>query len=193
MTSSTPGPTLETPRLILRPPVQADFDGFASMAQEEQTMRYIGGVAVRDSAWRYMAILTGAWALLGYSMFSVIEKETGRWIGRLGPWRPGGTEGGWPGNEVGWGLVASAQGKGYAAEGATAAINWAFDVLGWESVIHCIHKDNAPSIRLAERLGSRRQRENVSLPPPFHGTMVDIYGQTRDEWRAGNGTRVLTR
>lgn len=185
MAIATPGPVLETPRLILRPPVQTDFGGFAAMAQEEQTMRYIGGVAVRDSAWRYMAILTGSWVLLGYSMFSVIEKETGRWIGRLGPWRPGGKEGGWPGDEVGWGLIADAQGKGYAAEGATAAINWAFDVLGWENVIHCIHKDNTPSIRLAERLGSRRQREDVALPPPFQGTVVDIYGQTRDEWRAG--------
>ena len=178
------GPTLETPRLVLRPPVQADFDGFAAMAQDEATMRFIGGVAGRDSAWRVMAMLTGGWALLGYSMFSVIEKETGRWIGRLGPWRPGGKEGGWPGDEVGWGLMASAQGKGYAAEGAAAAIDWAFESLGWDRVIHCIHKDNAPSIALAERLGSRRQREDVPLPPPSQETVVDIYGQTRDEWRA---------
>jgi len=175
------GPTLETPRLILRPPSQADFDAFASMAREEETMRFIGGMATRDQAWRYMAILTGAWSLLGYSMFSVFEKETGRWIGRLGPWYPGGETGGWPGAEVGWGLMASAQGQGYAAEGATAAIDFAFDVLGWDKVIHCIHKNNTPSIRLAERLGSYRQRENVPLPPPFD-VVVDIYGQTRDEW-----------
>jgi hypothetical protein len=29
----------------------------------------------------------GAWALLGYSMFAVVERETVEWIGRLGPWR----------------------------------------------------------------------------------------------------------
>jgi RimJ/RimL family protein N-acetyltransferase len=172
------GPTLETRRLVLRPPVQADLDGFAAMAQEDETMRFIGGVATRQAAWRTMATLSGAWSLLGYSMFSVIEKETGRWIGRLGPWYPGGDTGGWPGAEIGWGLIASAQGKGYAAEGATAAIDYAFNVLGWNQVIHCIHKDNAPSIRLAERLGSYRQRENVPLPPPFD-VLVDIYGQTK--------------
>jgi RimJ/RimL family protein N-acetyltransferase len=177
------GPTLETPRLILRPPIQADFDSFAAMAQEAETMRFIGGQASRDQAWRYMAILSGSWTLLGYSMFSVIEKETGRWIGRLGPWYPGGEAGGWPGAEVGWGLIASAQGKGFALEGSTAAINYVFDVLGWDRMIHCIHKDNLPSIRLAERLGSYRQRENVPLPPPFD-VFVDIYGQTREEWRA---------
>ena len=34
-------------------------------------------------------------------MFSVFEKDSGRWIGRLGPWEPHG----WPGKEVGWGIV----------------------------------------------------------------------------------------
>jgi RimJ/RimL family protein N-acetyltransferase len=180
------GPTIETPRLILRPPTQADLDGFAAMAQEAETMRFIGGVMPRHGAWRAMATLTGAWSLQGYSMFSVIQKETGRWIGRLGPWYPGGETGGWPGAEIGWGLIASAQGKGYAAEGATAAINYAFNELGWDHIIHCIHKDNVPSIRLAARLGSARQRCNVPLPPPFE-VLVDIYGQTKSNWRQRHG------
>ncbi|MBS0385822.1 MAG: GNAT family N-acetyltransferase [Proteobacteria bacterium] len=178
------GPTLETARLILRPPSQDDFEAFAAMAREEETMRFIGGVAPRDGAWRSLATLTGSWALLGYSMFSVLEKESGRWIGRLGPWRPGGATCGWPGPEVGWGLIAAAQGKGYAQEGATAAIDWAFDALGWEDVIHCIDKHNAPSIALALRLGSKLLRESVRLPAPFDDHVIDIYGQSRAEWKA---------
>ena len=66
-----------------------------------------------------------AWALQGFSMFSVIEKASGDWIGRLGPWAPEG----WPGTEVGWGIVRSAWGKGYATEGAAATIDWAFDTM----------------------------------------------------------------
>ena len=92
--------------------------------------------------------------------------------------------GAWPGPEVGWGLIASAQGKGYAAESAEAAINWVFDDLGWDHVIHCIDCLNTPSIKLAERLGSQRQRQNVPLPSPFDMHSVDIYGQTRDAWRS---------
>ena len=177
------GPTLTTARLILRPPIQADFDGFASMAQEEDTMRFIGGVQPRDGAWRQMSSIAGSWALLGFAMFSVLRRDTGEWIGRIGPWRPGGEEGGWPGDEVGWGLKRSAAGQGFAAEGATAAIDWAFDHLGWERVIHCIDKANAPSIALALRLGSTLQQENVQLAPPFQDHQVDIYGQTREHWR----------
>lgn len=180
----TLGPTLTTERLILRPPRHEDFDGIAAMAQEEDTMRFIGGLAPRDAAWRGMATLAGSWALLGYGMFSVLKRDTGEWIGRLGPWRPGGKEGSWPGDEVGWGLKRNAMGKGYALEGASAAIGWAFDTLGWEHVIHCIDKMNAPSIALALRLGSGLEREDVRLAPPFEEHMVDLYGQSKAQWRA---------
>ena len=177
------GPTLETPRLILRPPIQEDFEGYAGLSQEEETMRFIGGLTPPHGAWRVMASVAGSWALLGHGMFSVIEKETGQWIGRIGPWYPGGDTGGWPGAEIGWGLIAAAQGKGYALEGATAATNYAFDTLGWHEIIHCIHKDNAPSIRLAEHLGSTLQRENVPLPAPYE-VQVDIYGQSKSQWQS---------
>jgi RimJ/RimL family protein N-acetyltransferase len=177
------GPTLETARLILRAPQQSDFAGFVAMGSEEETMRHLGGVKPPDAVWRQMATLTGSWALLGFSMFSVIEKQSGEWIGRLGPWQPGGEEGSWPGTEVGWGLRASAMGKGFAYEGAIAAIDWAFDTLGWDRVIHCIDKKNTPSIALALRLGSTLQREAVPLPPPFETSICDIYGQTKAQWR----------
>ena len=173
------GPTLETARLILRPPEERDLDGFAEMMADEEAARFVGGQCGRAGAWRGMAAMAGSWALRGYGMFSVIEKASGRWVGRLGPWQPEG----WPGAEVGWGLTRSAWGKGYATEGAAAAIGWAFDSLGWEDVIHCIAPANAPSIRVAERLGSAR-RASAWLPPPFDNEPVDIWGQTRDEWRA---------
>lgn len=178
------GPTLITERLILRPPAHEDFDGFAQMATEEETMRFIGGTAPRDAAWRGMASLAGSWALLGYGMFSVLRRDNGEWIGRLGPWRPGGKEGSWPGDEVGWGLKASAMGQGYAKEGAIAAIDWAFDHLGWEQVIHCIDKNNAPSIKLALVLGSQLEREDHQLAPPFEMHKVDLYGQSKAAWKA---------
>jgi len=181
---TTNGPTLTTARLILRPPQHEDFDGFASMAREEETMRFIGGLMPRDQAWRGMASLAGSWAMLGYGMFSVIRRDTNEWIGRIGPWRPGGKEGNWPGDEVGWGVKASAMGHGFAQEGAIAAIDWAFDTLGWDHVIHCIDKRNIGSIKLAERLGSQVEREDVQLAPPFEMHKCDIYGQSKAAWKA---------
>lgn len=176
-----PGPVIETERLILRPTLLADFDRWAE-AMAHDSARFIGGPQSREAAWRGFMAMAGAWALTGVSMFSLVEKGSGRWMGRLGPWKPEG----WPGNEVGWGLHPDAQGKGYAFEAATAAMDYAFDALGWTDVIHCIDPENAPSQALARRLGSTNLGP-TRLPPPYDSVASDKWGQTREQWRARRG------
>ncbi|MBN8728097.1 MAG: GNAT family N-acetyltransferase [Xanthomonadales bacterium] len=170
---------LETPRLILRPTAAGDFEPWAACMADEEASRFIGGPQPRAQAWRGFATMVGAWVLQGFAMFSVIEKSSGRWIGRLGPWMPEG----WPGTEVGWSLVRDAWGKGYATEGATAAIDWAFEELGWSEVIHTIQPANHPSQAVARRLGSRL-RGPGRLPEPMHELPMEIWGQSREEWLA---------
>jgi RimJ/RimL family protein N-acetyltransferase len=170
-------PVLETGRLILRCPQEADLDGFAEMMADEQAMRFLGGVKPRTEAWRSMATLAGSLVLRGYTLFSVVDKASGEWLGRVGPWFPEA----WPGTEVGWGLKRSAWGKGYATEAAAAAMDFAFDRLGWDEVIHTIVPDNAPSQAVARRLGSRYLRPG-HLPAPID-LDTDVWGQSRADWR----------
>jgi RimJ/RimL family protein N-acetyltransferase len=170
---------IETPRLILRLPHLMDLEPWAAMMADEQTAKFIGGVTPREVVWRALMTMIGSWHAMGFGMFSVIEKSSGRWIGRLGPWQPDG----WPGTEVGWAIVRDSWGKGYAPEGATAATDWAFDNLGWTDVIHSIAPDNIASQQVARKLGSIN-RGRGALPPPFHQTAIDIWGQSREEWRA---------
>ncbi len=172
------GPTLETPRLLLRPTAAEDLDGWTELMSDPETAPFIGGVQPRAACWRGMMTMAGSWACLGFGMFSLIDKASGRWIGRIGPWQPEG----WPGTEVGWGLVKAACGKGYAFEAATAAIDWAFEHLGWSEVIHCIDPDNIASIRLAERLGSTN-RGPGTLPAPFEHYPIEIWGQSKSQWQ----------
>ena len=80
------GPTLETARLILRPPREEDLDGWEELLGDAETARFIGGVRARADAWRAMMTMAGSWALKGFAMFSVIEKDSGRWFGRIGLW-----------------------------------------------------------------------------------------------------------
>lgn len=171
------GPTLETQRLILRPPAVEDFPRWAAFNEEEETVRFIGGVQKPAATWRIMMAMAGMWALTGEGMFSVIEKETGLWIGRIGPLHPYG----WPGKEVGWSLMAEAHGKGYALEAAVATIDYAFDQLEWNDIIHCIDPGNAASAALARRLGSTN-RGPQAMPAPFEGVVVDVWGQSKVEW-----------
>ena len=124
-------PVIETARLTLRPPAMEDFPRWAGMMADAEASKFIGGPMPAETAWRGFMTMAGAWSLTGVGMFSLIERETGLWLGRIGPWTPLG----WPGTEVGWGLHPDAQGKGYGVEAATAAIDYAFDVLDWTEVI----------------------------------------------------------
>ena len=170
-------PEILTDRLLLRLPVAADFDSWARFSADPEVMRFIGGVQPRALAWRSFLTMAGAWQIQGFSMFSVVVRDTGEWIGRVGPWQPEG----WPGPEVGWGLCAAHQGKGYAREAAVATIDWAFAHLGWTEVIHSIDPANTPSQALALRLGARNDGPG-RLPPPFETAAIDIWRQSRESW-----------
>lgn len=173
-------PRLETARLLLRPPIESDLDGWAGLDADERVTAFIGGREDRAGAWRGLALAVGMWSLRGCGLFSVIEKHSGAWVGRVGPWLPEGAIG----TEIGWAFAGAAQGKGYATESARAAIDWAFDTLGWTDVIHCIDADNAASIAVASRLGSAWLREATEAD----GKVVQVYSQTRGQWLASGPT-----
>ena len=173
-----PGPTLETERLILRPTAMADFDRWCDFQSDPETTRFIGGPQTPSQVWRVLMSVAGAWALTGESFFSVIEKSTGRWMGRIGPWAPYQ----WPGTEVGWSLHRDAMGQGYALEAAVATMDYAVEILGWTDIVHTIDPANLASIKIARRLGSTN-RGPGRLPAPFEALKVDVWGQTADEWR----------
>jgi RimJ/RimL family protein N-acetyltransferase len=173
---------IETDRLVLRPPRIEDFDGFAELQADADATRFIGGHVTRAEAWRRFLWQPGAWLVQGFGMFGVVEKASGQWLGQIGPWKPEG----WPGNEIGYSFHPRAWGKGYATEAGIAAIDWAFDNLGWDDFIHCIDPGNGPSQRVAQRLGSSKLRSGT-LPPPFEDVTVDIWGQTRAQWLRGRG------
>lgn len=142
-------PTLETERLILRPIRPEDFEPFAAF-MATQSSRFIGGPCDRVEAWRRLASYAGGWTLNGFGKFSLEEKTSGRFVGLVGPWFPEG----WPEAEISWTLMSEFQGKGYAQEAALRSLHFAYSELGWKTAVSCVDPANAPSIRLAERLGA---------------------------------------
>ena len=165
---------IETERLLLREiDPDRDFGPWAETMQDEETVRYIGGEILEPAkTWRNMAAVIGHWQIRGYGFFSVEEKSTGKWVGRVGPWFPEG----WPAPEIGWTIMRQYWGKGYAGEAALASLDFARDVLGWESVIHVILDGNVASIGVAEKIGSKYLRTQQGLPGVTEDP-VHIYGQ----------------
>ena len=168
---------LETERLIMRLPVETDLDGWAAFDSDERATEFFGGPKSRAASWEMLSSVAGMWALRGCGLFSVWEKSSGRWIGRFGPWKPEGATA-----EIGWAILPSAWGQGYATEGARAAIDWVIDSLGWTQICHCIDAENAASIRVAEKLGARWLRADHDA----HGKPTQVYGQASEQWRANN-------
>jgi len=163
--------------VLLRRPRAEDIEDWMGLYLDQELCRYTGGAVPRQAAWSKVLAVAGAWDLLGFGPFSIVEIATGRWAGCAGPWRP--PE--WPGNELGWRLARWAQGKGYATEGARLALDWAFETLGWARAIHCIHPDNHASIRVAERLGSTLDGP-VTLPGPPANEPLCCWSQSVADW-----------
>lgn len=170
-------PVLETERLRLRVPTEADFDGLLSLMSDPVAAEHIGGVMSPPQTWRALCMLIGHWQVRGYGFFTVEEKATGAWVGRVGPWFPYG----WPAPEVGWSITRAHWGEGYGPEAAAASMNFVFDVLGWDHVIHLIHADNANSQALARKLGSIDTGEDAEVAG--FDIIADVWGQSREDWR----------
>ncbi|MBX3091430.1 MAG: GNAT family N-acetyltransferase [Cryobacterium sp.] len=59
--------------------------------------------------------------------------------------------------EIGWSLHPDSMGNGYVTEAANALVRLGFGHFGFHRIFARIDTDNAPSIRVAERLGMRRE------------------------------------
>jgi RimJ/RimL family protein N-acetyltransferase len=145
---------LITDRLLLRRLQEKDFEPFAEYYGDEETARYVGGRCDRQAAWRRMASMIGHWELRGYGYWAVEELETGRFAGCVGLWFPEG----WPELELGYWLMRDMQGKGYATEAALKSREYAFEVVGAETLVSYIHPDNEASKHVAGRLGARLEK-----------------------------------
>lgn len=175
-------PTLVTPRLRLRAFRKSDFDDYAALNADPEVVRYLGGGGPwdRSRSWRHMAFLLGHWQLEGSGMWAVELREEGSFIGTIGFAEPEG----WPGFELAWTLTRRYWGRGYATEGARAALDHAFTGLRKDCVISLIELENRASIRVAERIGERL-RGRIDL----YGREMLCYGIDREGYvtRARSG------
>lgn len=161
-------PRLATSRLLLRGFASDDFEAYAAMMANPDVTRYLGAghPLARQDAWFQMAMFAGHWVLRGFGIWAVEERATGRFIGRIGAHEPEG----FPTFEIAYTLAPEAWGKGYAREGAGAALRYARETLGRRKIASIIRPANRASIRVAQSLGAVAA-ETVE----FFGTPAVLY------------------
>jgi RimJ/RimL family protein N-acetyltransferase len=149
---------VETDRLVLRVLRLADFDDYLAVAADPDTFKYShrGGMS-SDEAWTRLLRQIGHWNAMGWGLFAVEEKATGRFVGEvgLGDFRRGIGDDfdGVP--EAGCTIAKWAQGLGYATEAMQGALDWIESRLSPSRTVCLVHSENRKSIRVAEKLGYR--------------------------------------
>ena len=143
-------PILTTERLILRGPQQDDLPVLVRFMTSAPSMKRQGETVTEDQAWFGFLIGIGHWHWHGFGFFTVVEKQTGHPVGRVGLLK----HAGWPQVELAWHLFEGAEGKGFATEAAMAVKDWASKVLELDRLESYIAIDNARSQAVAKRLGA---------------------------------------
>jgi len=86
--------------------------------------------------------------------------------------------------EVGWAFDPAHQGRGYATEAVQEALRICFEDLGVRRVVALAFADNAPSLRVMEKVGMRR--EALMVKESLHrelGWLDGVsYGLLAEEW-----------
>ncbi len=145
---------LVTERLIIRPFDAEDRPALAALYADPEVMRYIPyGVLDEAGVERVLAKYARVEEEYGFTVWAVVERSTGALLGDVGFAVYEAT--GEP--EVGYSLVRSAWGQGFASEAAAACIAAAFEHLEAPRVVAVVDAENAPSARVAERIGMRRK------------------------------------
>ncbi|TCP73145.1 GNAT family N-acetyltransferase [Sphingomonas sp. PP-CE-1G-424] len=168
MPAPTSAPTLTTARLTLTAHTAADLEDCAAMAADPRVYAMLTGQPrTREDVWIRLLRSIGQWTLFGYGSWIARDTATGNLIGELGliearraiapsiDATP----------EVGWTLTGDAQGKGYASEALAAILAWTDARIPATTCI--IDPANAPSIRLAERLGYRLRTTGTYRDAPI--------------------------
>ena len=168
-----------TERLRLRLWRDADLADLERMNADPRYTRFLNpGGAVYPPGWTAdkLARMRADWEANGWGAWAVEERATGRFVGRVGLQY----HSFWPEDaELGWGVDPELWGRGYASEAAAAALRHAFEVLTMPRVVSILHPENAPSIRVAEKLG---ERPYATIPWDAGGVELFVYAIERDAW-----------
>lgn len=152
-----PRSMIETERLTLRLPTVEDFNASLAMRTDPIVQRFIGNgePAKPEDVWTRLLRNIGHWSALGYGLFAVVERQSGRFIGEAGlaDFHRGLGKNFDPFPEVAWAMASDTHGKGFATEAAMAALKWFDETRGAGRTVCIIDSRNTASLRVAEKVG----------------------------------------
>jgi RimJ/RimL family protein N-acetyltransferase len=171
-------PTIETQRLVMRPPTLGDADEIALLAADRSLGLMTAAVpkpfTLEDA--RAFVLASTRKARPASMTFSIRSAETGLLLGGIG-WAESG-----PGAvELGYWLGAEHRGRGLATEAARATIEAAFAMTGATAATARCRVTNPASRGVLERCGFQWEGTGLVRSPGAPGSVaVDVFRLDRD-------------
>jgi RimJ/RimL family protein N-acetyltransferase len=180
---------VRTARLWLRPWRDEDVEPFAAMNADARVMEHFPARLSREETEALVGRLRAHFEQHGWGLWAVEAPGVAPFVGFVGlttvPFSAPFT----PAVEVGWRLAFEHWGRGYATEGARAALDVAFGRLGLEEVVSFTVPANLRSRRVMEKLGLHRSPaedfDHPRLPEGHPLRRHVLYRLRREEWGQG--------
>jgi RimJ/RimL family protein N-acetyltransferase len=162
-------PELKTDRLLLRRWRPSDRGPFAAMNADPRVMEHFPAPLPREESAAAAERIARHFDGHGFGLWAIEVPNVVPFAGFVGLSVPAFTAPFTPCVEVGWRLVHGCWGRGYATEGARAALTFGFETLGLDEIVSFTTSTNTRSIRVMERLGMTHDAsddfDHPNLPP----------------------------
>jgi RimJ/RimL family protein N-acetyltransferase len=147
---------LRTDRLLLRRWVASDGEPFAAMNADPAVMEHFPSLLTRAESDQTVERIVKHFDERGFGVWAVEVPQVASFIGFVGLMVPRFQAHFTPCVEVGWRIARAHWGRGYATEGARAALAYGFDVLGLGEIVSMTVPGNDRSRRVMNKLGMQR-------------------------------------
>lgn len=144
---------IKTERLILRPWKKEDFEPFAQLNADPKVMEYFLSVSTREESDQLANRIYNTFQEQEWGLWAASIPHEADFIGFIGLAQVNFEASFTPAIEVGWRLAHRYWGKGYASEGAKAAIEYGFKTLGLDDIVSFTPVENMRSRRVMEKIG----------------------------------------
>jgi RimJ/RimL family protein N-acetyltransferase len=144
---------LVTARLLLRRWRASDRAPFAELNADPRVMEHFPARLTRAESDRLIARSETSFDRRGYGLWALELRASGELVGCAGLEVPSFEAHFTPAVEVGWRLMWSAWGRGYATEAARAALAFGFEVTGLAEIVSFTSVTNQRSRAVMERIG----------------------------------------
>lgn len=158
---------IETERLMLRTWHIDDAQKYYEINQDKKVIEFLAGPMMMEEVQTFIVGANEHQVQYGYSLWATVEKESNQLMGFIGLNKPKWQTHFAPAPEIAWRLGSQYWGKGYASEGAKAALQYGFNQCDLNEIVSFTVPMNKRSIHVMKRIGMKRDESG-----DFHHTKL---------------------